>query len=395
MGNYAAQKPLKLRLRPITPIHVWSGVRGVVGLDVLLEGNQCCVVDLGTLKLSLDESMAVLERKRDYGEVLAEARRSGRLGCKRRPYLEARNLGRGGKVLLLNDLLVPGSTIKGYIRTVVLNYLLERDLADKGKTHVENVLRSCVDLYAEPKNVSMGLEATYFRAPRPEKEGGFVDSFQELLVSDPLVPPNARTSVREAQVYDVAGNRVATAFLETFDEGELSYEVRVLRPAEQQLSAFVQYYRSRGAANVERVKEVLELHSRVLELYRPDRLLEVLRAHAKHVIREELGLLEKARSALRSRNVDVSAYEELLRNRVRGLLEGRDSRCAPARLGLMASHISKTIDGFLREHYSDLYAEVANYMTSRIRRAWDLSSVKLASFRGSYYGLGWAEVCVE
>jgi|GEM_PF-503378 len=377
-------------LEPITPTHVWNGVRSVLGLDLVIDGSKYCVVDVESIELGIDEVSDIFSKRVDVRELtglVGKLYREGKVRCKRVYDVDLKTSLQGvSEVKLINDLLIPGSALKGYIRTAILNYLLTQDLRIKGLDYVKQLLDANIDLSADPKYASLNLESYYLRAPRFRTQRGFIDLLQSLLVSDVVKSEGVGLCIRDSYIYDLTGKLIARLIIETLDKGSLHYKVDILKLGDTSITQL-----AKGLRGLE--KKFLDILALIdgLKLYEPEKFLEILRTYSGLVIKDELGKVSKFSEVLKRVGIDVSGYAGLLNDLLRSVYVGR---CVPIRIGFMTSHKAKTIDSFLSSNFRDKYDELCSVMSQRYHHLWDDSTLKLVWFNKSFYGLGWVRLCV-
>jgi CRISPR-associated protein Csm5 len=365
-------KTLSLVLRPVTPIHVWSGKKLLMGLDIVRRGaDTLCVVDLNMIPPSIVNELASA-RAEDMPRILEKY--SAQLPCKLVvKAVEAIPL--NVQVLELNQYIVPGSTLKGYIRTAILFHML-KGIGDKAK--LVEVLESGIDLTQEPKRVSEGLEARFFRAPKPPKQGGFVDSFQSLLVSDPELRVDADClRVSELQVAELSGGKlkpIARQFAVVATCGELRYRVSIRVPTPEILNSIVQRVHEH-VADVEK-----------LRLLDGVDIAKVLKEFGCFILSKEIERVSIYK--------ELGDYLNLLKNLYTRYCE-KESRCVIARLGYMTGHIAKTVLSIVKDVHPQLYQQIRAYMESKLHHTWDELTIKLVRSSQGLVGPGWCEVCIE
>lgn len=373
----------RVTLEPLTPIHVWSGVRGFIRLDVVLDSNkqEYCVVNLDQIELKSEEVRDLLNLRSSVQSIVELAYKEGRLKCRRKGKLAVPQIPGGVKdIMLISDLLVPGSTIKGYIRTAILTYLLYGDWKSGGNNYIAQIINKTVNL-SKPKFASQDLETHYLRAPRGPK--GFVDSLQMLWISDPIGFEKIGLCVRDAYVYDIAGNLVATVLLETLDQGSLEYELHIRELSNEYEKFLKKHQMDRTASILKLLRELEELD-----------FFKVLCLFAKNAVEAELDVVKRVKKRLLSANIDLSQYEKLLNE----LLKHADScsgSCIPVRLGFMTGHMSKTVDWVIKSAHPSAYQKVCDVMSQALGRPWDSATIKLVKRDGSYLGIGWAKLCLS
>jgi len=248
---------LVLRLEVVTPIHIWSGFEAIIGIDAVANDGRICFVDLQRYIEYMNRYRPELlktpdEILRSLEVVVREAILKGITVCSRDAEAWIREgLNTGSRIRLNQPLGIPASTLKGYIRTALL-YTLLKEVSTK--SDVCSIIRGGMDLSREPKDASTGLEAHFFRKPRPKKAGGFSDAFTTLHISEPLAS-YTRTAISKIDVREKASGRlisIASQLAEVLVEGsKLNFELKIVKPLTatyspqlHELTNVVELYRS-------------------------------------------------------------------------------------------------------------------------------------------------------
>jgi CRISPR-associated protein Csm5 len=373
---------LTLSLEPVTPLHVSSNRESIVGIDAILEGDQVVFIDLESpLKdldpRVLDKILNVTFSKEGFYRLTETLTREGRLT----PLFKAvakTKLSNGARVRLMQRMIVPGSTLKGYIRTAIL-YELLRNIQDPKKILDEKIRKN---LPGDPRYVAQDLENYLLRTLRLPKQGGFVDAFANLIVSDPVVE-RYELAVREMRVIERATEKViATIFMVTLESGLLRYDIRISGPFNIDKIVMQDDVRSR-------MQDILEKLGLIMKIIRddPSDLIRILREYGCRHLREEL---ERTKNLGRPSiyKIYINKLEELEK-----LCRSTSSNCAPARIGFGTGHEAKTIALYLKDVYPDLYNDLRKQMSNKIGRIWDSLTLKAVTEDGSLIGLGWCRIC--
>ncbi len=371
-ANELTARSYIITLKPLTPIHVWSGQNLVVGVDLLhLGGGRYCLVDFEGLSQHIDVTKVISMRIEELPKLL-ESLKDG-LPCLRE--LKAYEVLPSGtsptSVQELNRYVIPGSTLKGYIRTAILYSLLSRRNANE----VRKILESGIDFQKDPKHLSEGLEACFFRAPRPRRMG-FVDAFQSLLVSDPTLEldPDCYRIARIEVCELPDGNTIASQYAVVVQCGKLTYKVDVLKSLEN------------GRARISKAAPEHEDDLKKLQLLSHEDLLRALRDFGCYILLREL---ERVRGCSK-----LGGYTALLEEFLKVYCRG-SSNCVIARIGFGAGVYSKTVIGLMKQVAQDLYALVKNVMEIGLGHTWDEKTVKLTRTERGSVGLGWCELCLS
>jgi CRISPR-associated protein Csm5 len=373
---------LTLSLEPVTPLHVSSNRESIVGIDAILEEDQAVFIDLeSSLKdldpRVLDKILNVAFSKEGFYRLTETLRREGRLTPLFKAVAKAK-LSDAARVRLMQGMTVPGSTLKGYIRTAIL-YELLRNIQDPKKISDEKIRKN---LPGDPRYVAQDLENYLLRTLRLPKQGGFVDAFANLIVSDPVVG-RYELAVRETRVIERATEKViATIFMVTLESGLLRYDIRISRPFNIDKIVMQDDVKSR-------MRDILERLGLIMKIVRddPSDLIRILREYGCRHLREELE---------RTKNLGKPSIYKIYINKLEELeklCRSTSSNCAPARIGFGTGHEAKTIALYLKDVYPDLYNDLRKQMSSKIGRMWDSLTLKAVTEDGSLIGLGWCRIC--
>jgi CRISPR type III-A-associated RAMP protein Csm5 len=368
---------MNARLTILSPIHVWSGKELIVGIDLVkISDNKYCVVDFESIPpdivLSINRALA---QGHEIENVIAGY--ADKLPCRQQVEAHYKPQSRE-RIKSIADYLVPGSTLKGYIRTSIMYTLLESLSQERFRE-----LMNSLDL-ENPKNVAQPLEGMLFRKPRLRRQGGFVDSFQQLLVSDPLEVRDVKLSIVRVEVVKVdSGKIIAYIPLIAVTKGELSYSVTI--PDRVSLSKIA--YKP----NIERyLIDIVKKLSMFSEMDR-DSLLGYIGKYSCTVIKEELRRLAKCKDKLEK----CRTYHEWLEILYNEYCGSRTSEgCVLTRLGFAAGYHSKTILPLIARGSPEVYRQVKSVMSNLLRRVWDELTVKLVNLNGKYIGMGWCRLCI-
>jgi CRISPR-associated protein Csm5 len=373
---------LTLSLEPVTPLHVSSNRESIVGIDAILEEDQVVFIDLeSSLKdldpRVLDKILNVAFSKEGFYRLTETLRREGILT----PFFKAvakTKLSNGARVRLMQRMIVPGSTLKGYIRTAIL-YELLRNIQDPKKILDEKIRKN---LPGDPRYVAQDLEKYLLRTLRLPKQGGFVDAFANLIVSDPVVE-RYELAVRETRVIERATEKaIATIFMVTLESGLLRYDIRISRPFNIDKIVMQDDVKSR-------MRDILERLGLIMKIVRddPSDLIRILREYGCRHLREELE---------RTKNLGKPSIYKIYINKLEELeklCRSTSSNCAPARIGFGTGHEAKTIALYLKDVYPDLYNDLRKQMSNKIGRIWDSLTLKAVTEDGFLIGVGWCRIC--
>lgn len=369
MREALINKSYVVKVKPLTPTHVWSGRRLIFGFDLVKRGDKVCVVDFENIP---EEAVKELSSSKPEDFPIVLKRYMDSVPCSG----EYRYDSQPPPNASVNDIaveIIPGSSLKGYIRTTILYSLL----GDKTPQKVKDILSSTVDLSKDPKDVAQGLEAFFFRKPRLRKQGGFVDSLQQLLVSDPEVNvDNDCLRVMEFRVYEIPSmKQIASQYVVAVTCGELKYNVRILNPPS--ISSI--------ARGLDEFKQIIDKLT-----FNPQLLLNSLRKFGCELLDYELNRISGIK--------ELEYYRrELEEYKKKYCVENRN--CTIAKLGYMAGLASKTVIKLVKQHDPSLYRSIVNKMVQYVKHSWDELTIKLAVIKRDsgtlLEGVGWCEICLN
>lgn len=387
MSRFSSTRSMKMVLEPVTPVHVWDGYEYMVGLDVILdlEGKTYCVVDLDeiakSLKLRHEEIIDITKLSKRLILAIQGILRSGRWKdlCKRVGKLPCSITSPSLRIRLLQSTIIPGSTLKGLIRTAVLYYLL-KEIAKRDISQLKQIISAGINLYGNLKTASEGLEARLFRSPRLKRQGGYVDSFQSLLVSDPIISEKIELGIMSLHVLDIDRlikndlRPIAVMNIEVLLKGRLTYvlhlrgvktNIALPKPAENLRRSIRSMVEVLNKLNIELIKNSLKEFSYDIIDYESRRIKGI------NILKHYLDMLNS------------------LRNQV-----GKND-CFPLRIGFGVGHMSKTIDLLLAKYYSSFYKTLTSVMSEHYGRMWDEKTVKVVHCNDAIVGVGWIRLCLR
>jgi len=376
---------LVLTLEVVTPVHVWSGSEAIVGVDTVVYGGRVCFVDPQRYleyvnRYRPDLLRAPEEMLKLVSDIVREASMKGVSLCSRSVdvWLRGEEVRAGSRIRLNQPLGVPATTLKGYIRTALL-YKLLKEASAKGD--VCSVVREGLDLSREPKNASEGLEAKFFRKPRPKKAGGFSDAFMTLQISEPA-ESSIRTAVSKIDVLEKASGKlvpIASQLAEVLAEGsKLRFELKIVKPLP---TAYSPQQRE--------LADIVELYRKTITA---EGLVSALKEFGCDLLRFEISRIEELAKGYGG---EFEYYLKLLRELDEAYCGVSKGSCAPARIGFATSKEFKTVLLILEKSCTDLYSEVKTYMSTRLEKLWDERTVKFVFTPRGSVGAGWCKLCVE
>jgi hypothetical protein len=375
MHHNVAVSRLQVVLRPLTPMFILSGAEGIVGYDVIIRDRDVCIVDFNALPFEVIERLASAKDIRDIANTMEFFRHV--IPCRLTSINNVGRLTLNTRVKLPHEHIVPGSTLKGYLRTAILYHALTSGSLSCDK------LRELIDFWDEPKNLASRLERYVFKYQRLKHQGGEVDMLQNLYVSDPIVRESIKFSLEWLNVFErkelASRNHKPIARIPGFVllDGALKFTISILKTkpifvAPQQIASHLE-------TTITKLDEIVGLD-----------VLGTLREFGCSLLEYELKMIEGIEL--------LKEYKALLEDFKSRYCANSRGNCTVARIGFMTGHMAKTIDLYLKKSCLDIYEDVKKYMSVKTRRSWDETTIKLVGPSTSPHrlrGLGWCELCIE
>jgi len=322
-----------ITLEPISPIFVWSGERLVADADYKLVGNKLIIIDIlkAMKKVSRLEDAFREEFARElYGQKLI---------------FESKTVPQS--ILMINDYVVPASSLKGLIRTTILNSLIDNTVLNRVKdslTAISSINRRVA--LKSVKNVAYPVEELLKVHVQVGRGRYTYDSLNRLLIADPTVR-SPHFSLSTVEIKEIAGGSYSEeVYAITFDKGILTYNADIVKP---------QNYGFRS--------DVAQKDAIITK----GKITESLKSFSSYIINKEK---DKA----------LGKYKEFLNS-----LKAEDS-CFPLKIGMFTGRISKTVS--IPRNLENLRSQMMTRVTGH---SWDNRTVKLVNG----IGIGWAKVCVK
>jgi CRISPR type III-A-associated RAMP protein Csm5 len=381
MDNSLAHLTLKkyrASLKPLTPTIVLSGTEGIVGIDVLIRQKDVCVIDIENLPSQVPLEIANTEEHKIY-EIFMKHRDA--LPCKLTSMNNIGELNAGKRVKLPQEHVVPGSTLKGYIRTALMYYMLTSN--DIKRERFSEMIKKTIDSLKEKKliDASKPLEQYFFKRKRLKEQGGEVDVLQNLHVSDPLAKESLSYSLEWLRVYNLSKRREVTELTRLSSMagivlvgGNLIYEINIVKARPS--------FEAPGKSR----QDLLGIIDKLNELASID-LTAALRTFGCDLVDHELSLIKDIN--------ELSGYKRVLQSFKEKYCGASQQNCVISRIGFMTGHIAKTIDLYIKKQYPKMYEELKKSMSKRLHRKWNDSTIKLVGPQNNLLGLGWCELCIE
>lgn len=414
---------LNIALKPVTPIHVWSGSTATINIDAFIDGRYLYVLTQDEMLKYMNKIMGKISKYAGENTTAPECRDlvlnilSGKdisysnsssiiaelLKCmiKERyikPIAEQKIKGQipsSGKIKLLHPGFIPGSTLKGYIRTAMLRELLSK----LRPSDITRIIKSNIDLRREPKRVSLGLEAALLERPRFEEQGGLFDLLQLIKVSDPEFT-DLKLALRELRVvykYNINRKvaRIPAVVIEPFTQQSpnlIKYNIildTMDRIAERIVVRSELGIDEKKHENIkESIDEIIRFREEFARRLEDSKFLwSALRNFGCHLVEREIEKIRMVRDELKYYSDVLLKLRDLCRE------GGRD--CIPARIGFMTGHEAKTVIDLVERYDKETYKKVVDLMSMTVRRNWDSLTLKLVDLDGKLVGVGWCLLCRE
>jgi len=394
------KEKFKVKLQPLTPIHVWSGNYLFEGIDAVAFNDQLFIIDYDKLMkgLSPDEIQSFaeeLKKKRSLPERFANLDKLKSLSFETVKIRGDPSSFKGKKIYLNDKLLLPGSELKGFLRTA-LTYERVKEYMDEGRGKAISFFHETIDLgiienAKTRKKAAEKLENNLLRAKRPqeksdkerseeggsEERGGFFDLFSFLSVSDPV---NEKASLSAVEFFVIKADnslkRIASIPVIAYDAGTSVFTAAIMKPVELEADRVSSYEQLKW------LQDLLEKADRILTR---EYILESLKFFGSKLIENELSRTERInRKELESYRKKLEEFRNL---------NNREKNCSVGRIGFMTGHQSKTILPLIYEADSQFYGEITRRLGGK--RRWDSLTLKLVKFGDGYLGTGWCRICVE
>ncbi len=367
------EEKARLRLRVITPVHVWSGEDLSLNLDYCYANGKVYLIDF----FKLDEKTRnniVLRRmpvpcppRSGVVEVLDANTDISRFKSIKK------HLRLGGVRL------IPGSTIKGVLRTAFLYHIFKND--KRLYNSVVNEIRDkLITIQQSPtrtarrtaKEVAVPIEA-HLKQP---VNSFAIDAFSRVVVSDPL-SHSISSAVYLAEVYELSGNtirfKVASPLEVLLPGSTIEYTIGIMKRKE---------FNAHG-----RITSILPRIEEKYSMVSLEVLRKSLREFSIDTIDYELKRVNSTR--------DLDHYAKMLKE----LKAKVSDNTFYVKIGYMCGHKFKTIDLALDSNTAGILKSSMSILVSRSTHGriniWDDLTVKLTRVENRLVGIGWVELALS
>jgi len=374
-----------LELTVMTAVHVWSGYRYTVGADTYIRDNRMYIIDPDKFASLCMGRRRVLDEIVFGTSTLATIIQKYSLPVENlsRLVLEISN-GLSSKIISIKEVMsnnyvndkpaIPGSEIKGLIRTAILFDLTEKRIMDKKfyeqlKGQIEYVLENCrqnVLIAGLPIEILLKGWIAGFKSGR-KRENPY-DIMHFLQVSDPYTDEYGSVIDSIVTVYrDDPRNVIAETFIETIPSNTMyKYRIAITKPV---MKDMVSKSISLGILDRSSFEQML---SKYIEILDPNNILNSLKKFSEELLEYEIGILK----GFEGKGFDLSIVDEMKE----WLTEVREgNNVFYLKIGYGAGHYSKTVYLAIPDDLRRLLKQV---MTQCKDRLWDDVSYRVL---GSYY----------
>ena len=326
------REEFKVELEPLTPTFVWSGETLYPNADYSLVGGRVIVIDVR-------KALGKVEKLEEaFREEFAREVQGKKLVFPSDTLPD--------RIMMVNEYLVPASSIKGLIRTAILNGLSNQEVYDRVRANLREL--DSLDYKTATRNLRAVGQPVEMLLRR--RVGNYVyDALSRLLISEPRAN-NVELSLKKVRVVEVIGDFEAEAYVIALTKGRLVYDCKVLQPT-----------------NYGVYSDLKGLDEKISK----DFILRSLEAFSKVVIEKERKRVGRAK---------LTEYSEFL-----GSLRA-EGNCVPIKVGMFAGHHAKTV-----ALPPDVEATREKLMSRLTGHAWDSRTVKLVDG----LGVGWVRLCVR
>ncbi|AWS00435.1 hypothetical protein [Metallosphaera hakonensis] len=334
------RETFRVELQPITPTFVWSGETLYKGADFDLVDDKIIIVD----------PFKALGKVKTLREIFREQFVRTLHGFK----LIFRSLILPDQILMVNEYLVPASSLKGLIRTAILDRMAKVSPLVYKEVSSNLVTLTTLKPSQKLRNVKfVGLPVeNLLKESVPFGKRSFTyDALNRLIISDPEIV-DLSVSLKKIEILELKGGFRDERYIVSFEKGTLIYDVKILQPSNYGVNPVLR-----------------KLDDKVNKR----EIVDSLQNFSKLVLNSE-------KEKLKSTDKDVRKYAEFLE----GLRPEND--CIPLKIGMFTGHTTKTVS-----LPPDVARKRDGVMTGITGHLWDNRTVKLSD----KMGVGWVKICIR
>ncbi len=369
MGDFmieknASEEPRTITIEPLSPVFVWSREKLSSRADYRISNNRLTIIDFNE---------AIKKGARTLQDVISsDAVRI--FHGQRLEFPVSGNPSNISEIYFPQESVVPGSTLKGLIRTAFLSQFKNNYQSDVNKQL--NALKAAVssgnynEARSPVKSLASEIEKKLIKREIVYNFGHRVckntyDAFKTLLISDPQKYENLKFDLVKVEI---RGKKkvISNNFVIALTEGKLYYDAKIVKPPKYQ------------------ELKILDKVYEVNDLISWDKITKSLQEFSKHVLNKEIQKVRKLNSSGR-----YETYYKFLEN-LKKEAENTSNNCFILRMGMFTGHASKTLP--LNAQNEKLREDV---LTKLYRKPWDDNTIKLADVGSGKVGLGWIRLCIQ
>lgn len=355
----------------ITPVFINGGGTGIYNVDIVSFDNSVYVVNTECLASFIVRRGLEYDPEQTRRLFLLAMREyhDKKLSCK--PYRLRATVkvkdevpSDGREVQLPLAEYIPGSTIKGVLRTGLLYSYLD-NIRDRVLDTVKEILDLLRKGSIRPVDAAKKIEELVFKGAKHHGRGVFVfDALRLVYVSDPL-QYDTRLEQSTIERINIFNNKIITkSYGIVFSPGSRYFYNLTIQESPAKLMA---------ASNLTWVKRLREVDKKV----NLEALGEGLKYFSKVSLEYEIHKLHSSKIG-----------DKILAN-LKFLQKVNSDNCYLIKLGYGAGHHWKTILPWIFIHDKKLWREIINLMSILYNHRWDSESITLIAGQPA----GWVKMC--
>ncbi|PSN95012.1 type III-A CRISPR-associated RAMP protein Csm5 [Candidatus Marsarchaeota G2 archaeon ECH_B_SAG-C16] len=334
------KESFEIETEPITPVFIWNGEILYSKADYNLVNDKVVIVDpvkaLGKIR----------ELKDAFKEEFARAVQGYKL------IFPSTTL--PGNILMTNDYLIPASSLKGLIRTAIVNRLAKADPKVYNQIDANlNMLMTLSrhDAMRRVRDVARPVEELLQQNVVFGKSKYNYHALNRLIISDPRIT-DPELSLKKVLIIETVGTFRNEVFVIALEKGKLTYDIKILQPVNYGPYSYLKILDDKITKN---------------------EIIASLKEYGQLVVEREKKKVSKT-------DKDFKKYMDFL-----GTLKV-EGDCIPLKIGMLTGHIAKTIS-----LPSNTEQDREQVMTKLTGHLWDNRTVKLTDAMG----VGWIKLCIR
>jgi len=375
---------LDLELIVMTAVHVWSGYRYVVGADAYVKDNKIYILDPDKLVSLCMDQRQILDEIVFGTSTIASIIQKYNLPLESLSKLVLEiNSALSSKVTSIKEVMmnnyisdrltIPGSEVKGLIRTAILfsivkNLIKDKDFYDQMKWLIEEIQQNCEKILKEKKLIKYLLSGEIISLKRRKPMKNQYDLMHFLQVTDPYDCKYKSIIDSIVTIHkDDPKKIIGETYIETIPSNSVyRYTIIITNPVSRDK---VLKNVSSGMLDKISLDYMLNRYTKILDL---NNILSSLKRFSEELLEYEIGILE----GFEGKEYDLSIVDEI-KEWLTEVKEGND--VFYLKIGYGGGHYSKTVYLALPDDLRRLLKQV---MTQCRGKLWDDVSYRVL---GSYY----------